>query len=249
MAGKALIIELLEDGRIRVLHPAKNSEFIMNKGTFQWKTTYLLEYYREGTTELSPLVVRLPQNEVEFFEPPKETEDEFLLELWCHRQELFDFAEAQELLQISYLTLDLIGEVINKDLDRWKSVGQESALRCLEIKRKLEEALEAESFARLLKLYEEAISMMKSRYEFLRENICNVFQAYCDSLGIYASNIKCKFCPFLTAETFIGKKRTELLSADKENEEELRRIIREFLEAQETLIKERYELFDRLFKT
>jgi hypothetical protein len=194
----ALDLRLLSDGTIVVYHRASNVERRFSPIEFERLVTFLLEYYREGRTYLSPVVKVFPSNADEFHKPPKATDDEAVLALWPYRKELYEFVEANKLFIIRYLTLDFVEEVFKKNPEPWRQIGITQfnyVCQIREIVKQAINAVDAKRFSEALQLYEKAKAVFREQGEVFTNTFCKKLQEYCDSLGLYDPDIKCRFCP------------------------------------------------------
>jgi len=69
---------------------------------FKWMVTFLLEYYEDGTTDLSPVVKQFPQSYWEYRSPPPPEAFPDKIGVWNSRRELYDFVLAENLFPIYF---------------------------------------------------------------------------------------------------------------------------------------------------
>lgn len=195
----ALECRVLQDGRIVIYHRTKNIERRFAPGEFKRITTYLLEYYREGTTELSPIgVLAYPSNSLEFHEPPKRIRenDEAVLDLWSHRTQLYMFVETNKLFEIQYLSLDHMEYWKSVGIDKFRTLVNQHVFNMNDFIGLLDKAIKAQMIGEAKYYYDKAREAFLNITKWLIENYCDPIQKYADSFGIYDLGIKCKFCPF-----------------------------------------------------
>jgi hypothetical protein len=195
----ALDLHVLSDGRIIVYHRAANTERRFSLEGFKRVVTWLLEYYREGTTDLSPIVKTFPANEQEFEEAPKDRRDEAVLALWPHRFELYRFVKVNNLFDIAFPNhWEGVIQTIRAKLDWLRTQGgwdQKAALGW-EIDALYDKILAAKTKRRLLPLLCDLIAKYKQMISMIKQVVCPVIKSYFTKQGIYPDYMKCMYCPF-----------------------------------------------------
>jgi hypothetical protein len=195
----ALDLHALPDGRIIVYHRASNTEKRFALEEFKRIVTWLLEYYREGITDLSPIVKTFPANEQEFEEAPKDCDIKAVLALWRYRFELYRFVKTNNLFRITFPNhWEGVIKTIRAKLDWLRTQGgwDQKATLGWEIDALYDKILAAKTKKQLLPLCKELILKYKDMIALIKKIVCPVIKSYFVKQGIYPDYMKCMYCPF-----------------------------------------------------
>jgi len=195
----ALECHALKDGRIIIYHRATNVERRFTLDQFKLVVTFLLEYYREGKTDLSPIVKTFPVNKKEFHEAPKDCTIEGVLALWTYRGELYKFVKKHNLFNIMYPNhWEGVIQTIRNRIEELRTTGgwTEKARLGWKVDSLLDEVLKAKTKRELLELLHDLITQYKEMINLIIRVVCPVIQSYFTKQNIYADYFRCSYCPF-----------------------------------------------------
>lgn len=221
---RPLQIEFINDENVKIFHAGTQTEKTFSLNELRYMVTFFLEYYHEGTTELSPLVLAFPQSEDECLSSPPQIEDKFK-EYWGHRHELYRFIVEKGLLQIQFNVINEIKKVVPK------SVMERIGDTYWNLYQKFSSLAEAKDPQLKQALNVNWVEMYLQAGEITINEYCKPFKELCVKLGVHSRDIRCFVCPLKTfclgSEGWCAGNALTLLNTVEEQKKKVTRPISE----------------------